>query len=273
MAELLDPSTPTVRLSIPGAPSVGCWLTTAHGGVSDGPYASLNLGLHVGDEEHHVIENRERVAAQCGVALDDLVFMDQTHSATVAVVTEADRGRGARRREHAIADTDSIVTTDGGVPLVVMVADCTPIVIVDPVASILAVVHAGWRGLASGIAAATVSTMVRLGGDPHRMVALVGPSVDVDRYEVGEEVTEALTARLGARAEAHIDRGRARAHVDLAGANATSLELAGLSASAITRVEASTAASGLFSDRRARPCGRFALVASLPSPALDPVAS
>ena len=257
MAELLDPSTPTVRLSIPGAPSVGCWLTTAHGGVSDGPYASLNLGLHVGDEEHHVIENRGRVAAQCGVALDDLVFMDQTHSATVAVVTEADRGRGARRREHAVADTDSLVTTDGDVPLVVMVA----------------VVHAGWRGLASGIAAATVSTMVRLGGDPHRMVALVGPSVDVDRYEVGEEVTEALTARLGARAEAHIDRSRARAHVDLAGANATSLELAGLSASAITRVEASTAASWLFSDRRARPCGRFALVASLPSPALDPVAS
>ena len=273
MAELLDPTSPTVPLSIPGAAGVACWVTTTHGGVSHGPYASLNLGLHVGDEEARVIENRRRVATNCGLSLDDLVFMDQTHSATVSVVTGAERGRGARGRENAIAATDALVTTHGGVPLVVMVADCTPMVIVDPVAQVLAVIHAGWRGLVADIAAATVSTMSSLGGEPHRMVALVGPSVDVDRYEVGDEVTAALIDRLGARAEAHVDRGRSRAHVDLAGANATALELAGIPASAITRVEATTAADWLFSDRRARPCGRFALLASLPSPAGDVGAS
>ncbi|HTO01936.1 MAG TPA: polyphenol oxidase family protein, partial [Microthrixaceae bacterium] len=138
-------------------------VTTRGGGVSTGVYESLNLGLHVGDDPAAVIENRSRAAGAIGLGLDDLVFCKQSHGRAVEHVGVADRGRGTRSDLDAIADTDAMVTTDAGVGLVIMVADCVPIVLVDPVSRVLACVHAGWRGTTQRVVTETVDRMVDLG--------------------------------------------------------------------------------------------------------------
>jgi copper oxidase (laccase) domain-containing protein len=116
-------------------------VTTRQGGTSRGPYESLNLGLHVADHDDEVIENRRRAATALGAELEDMVFCEQSHGREVRVVTAADRGRRTLRLDDTIADTDALVTTDPGVALVVMVADCVPVVLYDPVAHVLACVH------------------------------------------------------------------------------------------------------------------------------------
>ena len=235
-------------------------MTTRAGGVSEGSYASLNLGLHVGDEADRVIENRRRAAAAIDLGLDDLIFMDQTHTAHVAQVSLADRGRGSRAVRDAIAATDGLVT-DEGVGLVVMVADCSPIVLADPAAEILAVAHAGWRGLVAGILTETVSSMISLGADRSRIVALIGPTVDQATFEVGAEVVDQMIERFGSVVEPCIDRTQARPHVDLAGACAIALHKEGIVLDRLSRMSMDTSDDRFFSDRRARPCGRFAMIA------------
>ena len=129
---------------------VDALVTSRQGGVSAGPYASLNLGLHVGDSTAAVLENRRRTAAALGADLGDLVFCHQSHGRNVQVVTAADRGRGTLSQDDAIAATDALVTAEPGVVLVVMVADCVPIVLYDPVARVLSCVHAGGAARSPG---------------------------------------------------------------------------------------------------------------------------
>ena len=132
-------------------------VTAREGGVSSGPYATLNLSLSVGDDPAQVAENRRRLAAALGTDLGDFVFARQVHGAGVRVVREADRGSGAFGMDDAIADTDALVTATPGVVLVILTADCVPIVLHDPVAGVLACVHAGWRGTVARVCAAAVA--------------------------------------------------------------------------------------------------------------------
>src|SRR4051794_39994441 len=90
-------------------PGLDAYVTTREGGVSTGAYATLNLGLHVGDRDDNVLVNRTRVADALGASLDDFVFCEQVHRPSVAVVTEAERGRGARNRADAMQATDALV--------------------------------------------------------------------------------------------------------------------------------------------------------------------
>jgi copper oxidase (laccase) domain-containing protein len=150
-------------------------VTTRNGGVSSGPYASLNLGLHVGDEAADVLENRRRAAAALDADPADFVFCIQAHGPNVQVVTASDRGRGALTQQDAIAGTDALVTRDAGVVLTVMVADCVPIVLYDPVAHVLACVHAGWRGTVARVSEAAVESMRSLGSNSGDVIAALGP--------------------------------------------------------------------------------------------------
>ncbi len=171
-------------------------VTTRHGGVSQGAYASLNLGLHVGDDDKAVLENRGRAAAALGANLGDMVFCQQSHGRAVRVVTAADRGRGTLSLADAIDSTDALVTTEPGIVLVVMVADCVPIVLHDPVAHVLACVHAGWRGTVARVSEAAVDVMSTLGANPADVIACLGPAIAPDRYQVGADVAEAARAVL-----------------------------------------------------------------------------
>lgn len=241
-------------------------VTTRHGGVSTGSYASLNLALHVGDEPDAVLENRRRVAAALGADLGDFVFCDQSHGNHVATVTAADRGRGTLRRADSLVQTDAVVTRDPGTVLVVMVADCVPIILVDPEAQVLGCVHAGWRGTVAGVTGAALHAMRSLGARPERMLAAVGPAVAADRYQVGPDVVAAAGRYFSGQLDGIIHpSGPGQWLFDLPAANRRMLREAGVPDRQIMDSGLATGhRDGLFfSDREERPCGRFAAIARL----------
>ncbi len=245
---------------------VDVMMTTRRGGVSTGSYASLNLGLHVGDADGDALENRRRVAAALGADPGDFVFCNQAHGNEVTIVTLSDRGRGARSLEDAIARTDALVTREPGVVLTVMVADCVPIVLYDPVAHVLGCVHAGWRGTVARVSEAAVTTMRSLGARPENLIAALGPAIPPDRYQVGDDVAEAAERGLGERSSQVIRAdGTGRYLFDLWAANRLVLRDAGVPDERITVAAIPTGAPDelFFSDRAVRPCGRFAAVARL----------
>lgn len=247
---------------------VDAYVTTRSGGTSAGPFASLNLALHVGDDAGAVLANRARVAAALDADLSDFVFCEQVHRPTVHVVTRADRGRGARSRADAVTGTDALVTTAPGVILVVMVADCVPLVLLDPVRRVLACVHAGWAGTVQGVTTAAVNAMRRLGANPADVVAGIGPSISPDRYQVGDDVADAARAAFGDRAgEVLRPDGTGRWTFDLWRANTLQLLAAGVPEDAIHVAALDTGQrTGLFSHREGTPTGRFAAVARLRAP-------
>jgi YfiH family protein len=248
-------------------------VTTTRGGVSSGPYTSLNLSFSVGDDAASVLANRRRVAAAVGADLADFVFARQVHGARAQVVGAGDRGAGALSLDGAIPDADALVTSDPGTVLAILVGDCVPVVLLDPVARVLACVHAGWRGTVSGATAAALAAMATLGAERRRVLAGLGPAIASDRYQVGDEVAEQVSRAFdGAPASLLRPDGPGKWLLDLWEANRRGLNEAGVPDHQIHVAAMPTGpAPGLFfSDRTARPCGRFALVARLtpadPSP-------
>lgn len=171
--------------------------STRLGGVSEGYYSSLNLSFTRGDEPEAVQENFVRIAASIGVACEDMVFTQQTHTANVRVATKADRGKGLLRpRDYA--DVDGLVTNEPGVCLVAFFADCVPLYFVDPVKRAIGLSHSGWRGTMAKIGKATVELMKEeYGSNPTDILAAVGPSICQDCYEVSEEVVEQFRQNFG----------------------------------------------------------------------------
>jgi len=250
------------------ASGAGAAVTARVGGVSSGPYESLNLSLSVGDDPGCVLENRHRLATAFGAATGDFVFARQVHGAGVRVVTEADRGSGAFRLDDAVDDTDALVTTSPEVVLAILTADCVPIVLHDPVAGVLACVHAGWRGTVAGVTAATLAVMQGLGTCPSDVVAGIGPAVGADRYQVGPDVHQAVTRSFGPAAAQFIHpdpSAPGRWLLDLQAANRHALRQAGVPGARIHAADIPTGPvpGHFFSDRAARPCGRLALAARL----------
>jgi len=239
-------------------------VTARDGGVSAGVYATLNLSFSVGDEPGNVVENRRRAAAAVGAGLGDLVFARQVHGAAVRVVTGADRGRGAAVPGGTVGDADALVTSDPGPVLAVLVADCVPVVLYDPRARVLACVHAGWRGTVARATGAALAAMETLGARTADVRAGIGPAIGPDRYQVGAEVADAARGAFGPRAFLRPD-GTGAWLFDLWAANRFLLREAGVPDRNIHLAGVPTGpAPGLFfSDRTARPCGRFAALARL----------
>jgi hypothetical protein len=249
-------------------------VTARSGGVSAGPYATLNLSFGVGDDPGCVLENRRRLAAAFGADPGDFVFARQVHGAGVSIVAGADRGSGAFRVDDAIGSAgeaggaDALVTASPGVVLAILTADCVPIVLHDPVAGVLACVHAGWRGTVAGVTAAAIAAMQGLGARPSDVIAGIGPAIGADRYQVGPDVHEAVSRSFGPAAPGFIRADpSARGHwlLDLPSANRHALRAAGVPGPQIhtTGLVTGPVPGHFFSDRTARPCGRLALVARL----------
>jgi YfiH family protein len=151
-------------------------VTDRRGGRSASPYDSFNLGGHVGDDPADVAANRDRLARELGVPGDQLVWMTQVHGTGVAIVEDAD--------ENPVADVDALVTATPGLVLCVLVADCVPVLLADPVAGVVAAVHAGREGVRRGVVPAALAAMTRLGARPGDVEALLGPAVCGLDYEV-----------------------------------------------------------------------------------------
>lgn len=164
---------------------------TRLGGVSRGPFSSLNLSLNVADERRAVMENRRRFYAAMGVDSGSAVHTVQVHGAQVAAVGPADLG-------VVHQSTDGLVTADPNLPLVMAFADCTPILLYDPVCGAVGMAHAGWRGTVAGVCQAAVQAMVdAFDSRPADIQAAIGPAIGPCCYEVGAEVAEAVSAAFG----------------------------------------------------------------------------
>ena len=244
-------------------------VTTRHGGVSAGGYATLNLSFAVGDEAANVRENRRRAAAALGADPAHFVFAAQVHGSRAEVVSAADRGRGTLAAGDAVGPADALVTATPGTVLAILVADCVPIVLYDPAAHVLACVHAGWRGTVARTAQAALTAMCSLGARPEDVVAGIGPSVAAGSYQVGEEVAGAARDAFGQQAQALLRPapagGPGQWLFDLPAANRHVLRTAGVPDGQI-HVAATPTGPGpglFFSHRAERPCGRFALAARL----------
>lgn len=250
---VFDPA--TVRVAV----------TSRRGGVSAGRFASLNLGLHVGDDDEAVLTNRGRATAAFGIAPDECVFAEQVAGPRITRVGSADRGRGARTRETAIPACDALVTDEPGVTLAMMAADCMMLALVDPRAGALGVVHAGWPGATNGIIGAAVAELAAMGADPGRIQVAISPAVPGERYQVGAEVADAARAALGSRsAEALRPDGTGRYLFDLVAAARIQLQRAGIPAGQVhAAAEVTGPTTPFYSHRFEGPTGRFALLAQL----------
>ena len=168
------------------------YISGREGGVSAPPFASKNVGLHVGDDPAAVLENRRRVAAHLGVQPERVVYAEQVHGNRVAAVRRRHAGRGAHNCADAMPGVDALVTRDRGVVLAVLAADCLPVLLVDPDAGVLGAAHAGWRGAAAGVVVETVRAMTALGARIERIEAAFGPAIRGCCYEVDEPVLRAV---------------------------------------------------------------------------------
>jgi YfiH family protein len=161
--------------------------TNRWGGVSAVPYEELNLGGAVGDDPDAVRTNRELAAKSLGLDPVQVVWMNQVHGPDVAVVDGPWGDRPAAR-------VDAIVTVQRGLALAVLTADCTPVLLADPVAGVVAAAHAGRPGMVAGVVPAAVRAMVELGAEPARIVARTGPAVCGRCYEVPEQMRAEVAA-------------------------------------------------------------------------------
>ncbi len=165
--------------------------TTRMGGVSRGPYAEFNLGYHVGDVGERVRQNRELLRRRLPPELLDPVVADQVHGVRCARVGPLHAGVRWLQRDEQLQETDALVTADAQLPMMILTADCLPIVVFDPVNRVLAAIHAGWRGLAAGVIQAAAETIRSYGqADTTTWEAWIGPGIGACCYEVGEEMAE-----------------------------------------------------------------------------------
>ena len=162
--------------------------TDRHGGVSTGPFASLNLGDRVGDDATAVQHNRQILSHRLGVAHDRVVWMRQVHGADAAVVDSPSA--------TALADVDALATKTPRLALGVLVADCVPVILADDRAGVVGVAHAGRRGVADGVITAAVDAMRRLGATPDQMHVILGPGICGRCYEVSPAIQQSVVTRV-----------------------------------------------------------------------------
>lgn len=225
-------------------------VSTRTGGVSRPPYDQANLSTAVGDDPAAVAENRHRLLGRLG--LPRAAYMEQVHGAAVAVLAEPPAG--------PVPGVDGLVTAVPGLALVVLVADCVPVLLTDPVAGLVAVAHAGRRGVALGVVPATLAAMVTAGARPADIEAILGPAICGACYEVPAATQEEVAAAVPAT---RCTTRWGTPGLDLrAGLAAV---LAGAGVMKVRRTAACTLESPAeyFSHRRGSPTGRFAGVAAV----------
>ncbi len=231
-----------------------CFQSDRHGGVSKAPYNTLNLALHVGDDPKSVIENRVILSQKVGFEIKNLIYMDQVHSNRIEVI------------EHAMVNKidacDGLITQETNIPLLVMVADCIPMLFYDPTKNLIGIAHAGRNGTFQKIAAEMVEKMKReFDTDPRDLLVVMGTSIHRCCYEVGKEIASIVTANFG---ENYLEIREGRSYLDLQSLNFDQLLEAGVLRE---HIEISPVCSccdeNYFSYRREGVTGRFGMVAML----------
>ena len=238
-------------------PDLNHGVFTRAGGASAAPFQSLNLGGNVGDDSQAVRRNHELMYSTLNAEDDRACSVWQVHSADIILVDGPVRGR------RWLALADGMVTARPGVPLSMRFADCVPLLFYDPVARVIAMAHAGWRGTVQGIGAKTVRAMCQsYGCDPLNIQVGIGPSIGPEKYQVGEEVVAAVEAYFGTTKNLiRRDVTDGTAYLDLWTANRLDLERAGVKQIEIAGLCTATHTDKFFSHRAENGrTGRFGAV-------------
>uniref|UniRef100_A0A8J4HD71 Purine nucleoside phosphorylase n=1 Tax=Acidicaldus sp. TaxID=1872105 RepID=A0A8J4HD71_9PROT len=217
---------------------------TREGGVSSGPFASLNASLSSQDAPENVLENRARAARALAADPASLVGLTQVHGNKVVSVA-APWAPGAGEK------ADAMVTARPGLALGIITADCAPVLFADAAAGVIGAAHAGWRGALGGVLEATLAAMVALGARPGQVIAAIGPSIAQKSYEVGADLRAAVLGR-DARDGRFFAPGRDAQHwqFDLPGYCAARLQAAGVAEVRRPASDTVTDAARFFSHRR-----------------------
>lgn len=166
--------------------------STRMGGVSKEHLSSMNLSFSRGDIRENVLENHRRFAMANGYDSEKLVFSDQIHTVVIKKVTGDDIGKGITR-ESDIIGVDGLVTNERDIPLITFYADCVPLYFYDPVKSVVALAHSGWKGTVSKIGTIMIETMAKeYGSNPVDIICAIGPSICKSCYEVSLDVSDAF---------------------------------------------------------------------------------
>lgn len=227
----------------PAPPGIVAGTTTRSGGVSEGPYASMNLGAHVGDDPARVAENRRRFVAGCGLGASP-DWLNQVHGTAVRIAGEP-----------APLDADAAIAREPGATVAVLTADCLPILLCAKDGDEIAAIHAGWRGLAAGVIAAAVSRMTT---SPPQLLAWIGPAISQPAFEVGGEVREAFVAADPGAESCFLENERGRWQADLHALAARQLGALGVAAVHGGGFCTYADSERFFSYRRDGQCGRMA---------------
>lgn len=211
----------------------GHCFSTRLGGVSEGYLSELNLGMHRGDSDENVRENFRILGQAVGFEPEDLVMNHQIHSDIVRVVSRADcRGLD----HHQCPQADGLITNEPGLALVAFTADCTPILLWDPVTGAVGAVHAGWRGTVADIAGKAIKAMAdAYDCKPENIRAAIGPNIGKCCFETDSDVPRAVLDIMGKAGEPFIRQTGEKYRVDLKGVNAALLRRAGVEQVDISR--------------------------------------
>ncbi len=215
---------------------------TRKGGASSGIFAGLNCGAGSSDQRQVVAINRARAAAALALAREDLISLNQVHSAEVVTLDAP---------PEAPPRADAMVTAQPGLGLAVLTADCQPVLMADAQNGVIGAVHAGWRGTLAGILEATVAAMEALGAKRAGINAVIGPTISQPAYEVGPDFFAAFMTEDPDSAR-YFSGGRdGHAHFDLPGYGLRRLRAAGVGHAEWTRHCTYSDASLFYSCRRA----------------------
>ncbi len=214
---------------------------TRQGGLSQGPFASLNASATVGDEPAHVEANLERLAAAAQVAPDRIRLLSQVHGDLVIEATEV--------APQAPPTADGQWTQAPGVAIGVRTADCLPILLEDPIGRRVAAVHAGWRGVIAKIVVKAIDALVAQGTRPENLRAAIGPAIGPCCFEVDGDVPDRFAAAFGAAVVRRVE-GRAKPFLDLAACVRQSLEQSGVPRGQVDALGACTSCDARFYSHR-----------------------
>ncbi|MBP7081034.1 MAG: peptidoglycan editing factor PgeF [Rhodocyclaceae bacterium] len=235
MSEFLVPDWPAPR-------GVRALVTTRAGGVSAGPWSSFNLGDHVGDDYAAVLENRRRLRTELP---DHPKWLNQVHGIACVDATELTMP----------VEADASFTRKTNVVCAVLTADCLPVLLCDESATVVAIAHAGWRGLAAGVLESTIKSMQI---DPQRLLAWLGPAIGPDAFEVGGEVRNVFVEHDAQAEQAFVSHANDKWTADLCELARLRLSAMGIRRVTSTNWCTATNAQQFYSYRRDGITGRMA---------------
>ncbi|UOQ43125.1 peptidoglycan editing factor PgeF [Halobacillus salinarum] len=169
-------------------PKLTAGITTRQGGFSSPPFDSLNMGLHVNDNEDHVLQNRKQLAIDLNIDLNKWVVGEQVHQTVIHTVDGCDLGKGTLDHSTAIQGVDGLITNKSEVLLTAFYADCVPLYFLDEKSGWLGISHAGWKGTVNHMAFQMIEALKSHGADPEDIQMIIGPCISKKHYEVDERV-------------------------------------------------------------------------------------